>query len=153
EETLAAAHPIYFHRCERDDTDPDDAWLNEGALEADPGTPLAPEQPTQLVPPPLNLQDPHDLALHILGLNRDDRLPPVTPERLVNFHAYLCAHVRRGVPILVNRVGSDKPEDFKPGFVLRVMPLTPEMTEWDLLLEVMLLGEEEIQVPMHQVLP
>ncbi len=117
EETLAAVHPVFFRRCDRDDVEASEAWLEEAKLGPDPGTPLAIEQPTQLVPPPLDLDNPTDLARHILGVTSDDDLPPITPDRRVRFHAYLVDHVRSPIPAMVDEDGLGVVEDMRPGMV------------------------------------
>jgi hypothetical protein len=150
-ETLAAAHPVYFRRCQRDETKPDLAWMSEDELEPDPGTPLAIEQPTHLVPPPLDVNNPADLARHVLGVSSDEDLPPLTPDGLVRFHAFLQQRAR-GAQVVVDEGGMGRVEDAKPGMVRGVQPLTPEMSAWDVLVDVRLLGGEEVQKPITDIL-
>ena len=59
--TLDQAHPIYFKRCQRDELKPHRHWLEEDQLEAAADeTPTAIEQPTNIVTPPLSMDDPDD---------------------------------------------------------------------------------------------
>ena len=48
EETLASIHPVFKQRCERDGTDVEEYWLEEGDLEPDSGGPLDIEQPKKI---------------------------------------------------------------------------------------------------------
>lgn len=78
EDTLAAAHPVYYKRCRRDDVKPGTCWLDEGQLEADsPEQPAAMEQPTRLVIRPLDADNQVDRIRMVFGLTSDDPLPAV----------------------------------------------------------------------------
>src|SRR5215212_4289956 len=46
--TLRGMHPIYKRRCERDGLEPESMWLGDEDLEADDGTPVTIEQPTEI---------------------------------------------------------------------------------------------------------
>jgi hypothetical protein len=151
-ETLAAGHPVYFLRCKLDGTEPDLAWLEEKDLEPDPGTPVTIEQPTRLIPPPLDLRNPLELARHILGVTRDDELPPFTPEGMARFHAYLVSRVQ-GAMVLVDEQGYRNVNDVAPGMVLRLLPLTPEMGAADLLLDVKMLEGGKVEMPISEIAP
>jgi hypothetical protein len=146
DETLDAAHPVYARRCERDGLEVEQAWLGEDDLEPDDGSPLALEQPTTLTPRPLRLDDPHERALSVLGLTSDDELPPVTPEGLARFHAYLSDRLR--FPF----VAGHEPGDLRPLLVLRLLPPEEAQPDVGLMVEATV-GDQTRHVPLLGVLP
>ena len=56
-ETLAAIHPVFKKRCERDDMELEEYWLGEDDLEPDGGGPLDIEHPTEIKTKPLSSED------------------------------------------------------------------------------------------------
>jgi hypothetical protein len=100
EETLAKAHPIYFRRCDRDDLEPEATWLRENDLEPDPGGEPVLEQPTLLIPRPLDPNRPEDITQGIFGLTSDDDPPPINEENMRRFHEYLSERLRFPFPAL-----------------------------------------------------
>ena len=48
QETLAAIHPVFLKRCERDGMDLEQYWLGDDDLESDAGGPLTIEHPTKI---------------------------------------------------------------------------------------------------------
>jgi hypothetical protein len=113
-ETLAAAHPAYRRRCERDGLDFEEAWMAEADLEPDAGGPLAIEQPKKLRPAPLNQDDPEDRARSVFGLSSDDELPALDPTTLGRFHEHLSRRLHFPFP------AADP--DLDPVLVLRLLP-------------------------------
>jgi hypothetical protein len=94
ERTLAGMHPVYRKRCLRDDCDVETMWLGDEDLEADDGTPVPMEQPTEIRTPPLSEKDQDDRVRMALGLTQDDPLPEVSEETLLAYHRYLAAHLK-----------------------------------------------------------
>jgi hypothetical protein len=92
--TLAAMHPVYRKRCERDGLEPELMWLGEADLEPDDGTPAPIEQPTSIVTKPLSEKDQDDRVRMALGLTHDDPLPEINFEALLAYHRYLAANLR-----------------------------------------------------------
>jgi hypothetical protein len=87
--TLKHLHPIYRQRCERDGLECDSMWLGEDDLQPAAGD-LGPlEQPTAIVPRPLQPHDQEDRIRAILGLTSDDPLPEVSRGALGKYHTYL----------------------------------------------------------------
>jgi hypothetical protein len=151
--TLAAVNPVYFRRCERDELDEESSWLGEKDLEPDTGDLVAIEQPTKLVPQPLDLKHPADLARHILGLTRDDDLPAITPQRLARFHEYLRERVKKPVPALVEEPSMFRSaQNIHPALILRVLPLPPDPETLDVQVEVQI-EDEVVEMPLAEVLP
>src|SRR3954464_15356143 len=75
--TLDGMHPVYKNRCERDGLDLETMWLGEEDLEADDGTPVPIEQPTQ-IRTPLSEKDQDYRVRMALGLTHDDPLPEIS---------------------------------------------------------------------------
>src|SRR5687767_11675627 len=73
--TLGGMHPVYRKRCERDGLALESMWLDDEDLEADDGTPVPIEQPTEIKTPPLSKKDQDDRVRMALGLTHDDPLP------------------------------------------------------------------------------
>src|SRR4051794_2615236 len=92
--TLAAMHPVYRKRCERDGLEPERMWLGGAGLELDDGTPVPIEQPTEIRTPPLSEKDRDDRVRMALGLTHDDPLPEISHETLSAYHRYLAANLK-----------------------------------------------------------
>ena len=92
--TLDQADPAFFKRCERDEMKPHKYWLDEDQLEAaaDP-TPVAMEQPTNIVTRPLSTDDPDDRIRMVFGLTSDDGLPKADEHMQRHFFDYLKTHL------------------------------------------------------------
>lgn len=92
--TLRQTHPVLRKRCRRDETRPSRHWLVEDQLEAAADeTPVAMEQPTNLVTRPLSMDDPDDRVRMVFGLTSDDGLPRADGELQRRFLEYLKAHL------------------------------------------------------------
>jgi len=89
-ETLATIHPVYRKRCERDGMVLEEYWLGDDDLEADPGGPLAIEQPGEITPKPLSAKDQDDRVRMVFGLTSDDLLPRPDEETLETYYDYLA---------------------------------------------------------------
>src|SRR5208337_1367713 len=69
ESTLRQAHPVYHKRCQRDGISPQTYWLDADQLnEASLESPVAMEQPTNLITRPLSVDEPEDGIRVIFGL-------------------------------------------------------------------------------------
>ncbi len=144
EETLAQVHPVYRRRCERDELEYELTWLREAELEPDTGTSLDLEQPTQLQPAPLNLEDPLDRARMLLGLTSDDELPAVDPASLEQFHQILSERVH--FPITAQT------SNHRPVLVRRLMPWRGEAPLDELYAECVGDNENEIElIPLANI--
>lgn len=82
---LEAMHPVYRKRCERDGLELDSMWLDENDVEPDTVEGVPVEQPSQLVPRPLNMDGQDDHLRAILGLTGDDPLPHVATGSEIKF--------------------------------------------------------------------
>ena len=92
--TLDQVPAIYFKRCQRDDTKSHRYWLEEDQLEAATDeTPVAMEQPTNIITRPLSMDNPDDRIRMIFGLTTDDVLPKADERTQRHFLAYLKAHL------------------------------------------------------------
>ncbi|MHC4402546.1 MAG: IS1096 element passenger TnpR family protein [Planctomycetota bacterium] len=92
--TLDQAHPVLFDRCQRDEIKPYKYWLDENQLEAAAEeTPVAMEQPTNLVTRPLSMDDPDDRIRMVFGLTSDYPLPPATQKTQRQYLDYLKSHL------------------------------------------------------------
>ena len=92
--TLDQVPAIYFKRCQRDDTKFHRYWLEEDRLEAATDeTPVAMEQPTNIITRPLSMHDPDDRIRMIFGLTTDDVLPKADERTQQHFLDYLKAHL------------------------------------------------------------
>ena len=92
-ETLAAIHPVFQKRCERDGMDLDQYWLGEDDLETDAGGPLAIEHPTKIRTKALSPKDEDDRVRMVFELTSNDPLPDVDYETLEVYHEYLAKHL------------------------------------------------------------
>jgi hypothetical protein len=94
EATLGQAPAVYFKRCRRDELKPHRCWLEEGQLEAaSDETPVAMEQPTNIVTRPLSMDEPDDRIRAVFGLTSDDGLPKADEQTQRHFLDYLKAHL------------------------------------------------------------
>ena len=75
EETLAAIHPVFKKRCEKDGLDLEEYALTGDDLEPDTGGPLKIEQPTKITTKPLSPKDEDDRVRMVFGLTSNDPLP------------------------------------------------------------------------------
>jgi uncharacterized protein YodC (DUF2158 family) len=92
-ETLAAMHPVYKKRCERDGFEFEEYWLNEEDVEPDPGGPLSVEQPKEITSKPLSLKDQDDRIRMVFGLTSNDPLPDVDENTLRAYQKHLAANL------------------------------------------------------------
>ena len=88
-ETLAAIHPVFKKRCERDGLVFEEYWFGDDDLEPDTGGPLDIEHPEEIVTRPLSPKDQDDRIRMVLGLTSDDPLSDVDDETLEQHHAHL----------------------------------------------------------------
>jgi hypothetical protein len=135
EETLRSVHPIYRFRCERDGLDFESSWLKESELEASTGGPVELEQPTVLVPRPLDDSDPEDRVRMIFGLTSDDPLPAVNPDSLARYHEYLSGQLRFPFAASYSEPTGFLQARLYPVIVLRLWP-ADQVDEAGLLVEV-----------------
>jgi hypothetical protein len=98
--TLVSLHTVYRKRCERDGLDLEIMSLSEEDIEADDGTEVAIEQPTEIKTPPLSMDDEDDRIRAVFGLTHNDPLPLVSPETLMTYCDYLTANLK--FPILTS---------------------------------------------------
>ena len=92
--TLDQAHAVYFNRCQRDDLKPHRHWLEEDQLEAAADeTPVAMEQPTNIITRPLSMDDHDDRIRMVFGLTSDDALPKADEQTQRQYLDYLKAHL------------------------------------------------------------
>lgn len=92
--TLDQAHPVFFKRCQRDDMKPYKYWADENQLaSANVETPVAMEQPTNIVTRPLSADEPDDRIRMVFGLTTDDPLPKADEQTQRQFLDYLKAHL------------------------------------------------------------
>lgn len=88
-ETLAAIHPVFKKRCERDGMELNEYWLGEDDMEPDEGGPLDIEQPTEITTEPLSKKDQDDRVRMVFDLTSNDPLPDVDDETLEVYHEHL----------------------------------------------------------------
>lgn len=92
-ETLAAVHPVFKKRCERDGMVLEEYWLGDDDLEPDTGVPLEIEQPKEIATKPLSPKDQDDRIRMVFGLTSNDPLPDVDMDTLERYHADLLEHL------------------------------------------------------------
>ncbi len=92
-ETLAALHPVYKKRCERDGFEYEQYWLIEEDIEPDPGGPLCIERPKEFASKPLSPKDQDDRIRMVFGLTSNDPLPDVDADTLGAYREYLAANL------------------------------------------------------------
>jgi len=92
--TLDQVPSVFLKRCERDEVKPYKYWADEDQLEeaADP-TPVAMEQPTNIVSRPLCTDDTDDRIRKLFGLTSDDRLPRADEKTQQHFFGHLKTHL------------------------------------------------------------
>ena len=91
ERTLAGMHPVYRKRCLRDDCDVETMWLGDEDLEADDGTPVPMEQPTEIRTPPLSEKDQDD---RVLAPPRQGVSPLPWPDHSKNHGPFVAREAR-----------------------------------------------------------
>jgi uncharacterized protein YodC (DUF2158 family) len=89
-ETLAAIHPVFKKRCERDGMVLEEYWLGDNDLEPDEGGPVNIEHPKEIKTKPLSPRDQDDRVRMILGLTSNDPLPDVDNETLETYRKHLA---------------------------------------------------------------
>ncbi len=92
-ETLAAIHPVFKKRCEKDGLEFDQYWLGADDLELDTGGPLEIEQPKTITTKPLSPKDQDDRIRMVFGLTSNDPLPDVYDDTPATFHEYLSKNL------------------------------------------------------------
>jgi len=92
-DTLAAIHPVFRRRCERDGLEYEETYLAEEDLEPYDGEPLSIEQPTLINTRPLSPDDQDDRIKLILGATGDDPVPDVDEEMLLAYWRHLANHL------------------------------------------------------------
>jgi uncharacterized protein YodC (DUF2158 family) len=93
QETLAAIHPVFKKRCERDGMVLEEYWLGDDDLESDTGGPLEIDHPKEIKTKPLSPKDQDDRIRMILGLTSNDPLPDVDGRTLKTYHKHLSNHL------------------------------------------------------------
>jgi hypothetical protein len=92
-ETLAAIHPVFKKRCEKEGLDLEEYVLTGDDLEPDSGGPLKIVQPTEITTKPLSPRDEDDRVRMVFGLTSNDPLPEVNDETLETYRDYLAARL------------------------------------------------------------
>jgi len=92
-DTLASIHPVIRKRCERDGLEFESMWLGENEIELYRGQAVAIEQPTDITPKPLSLNNQDDRIRIIMGLTSDDPIPDVEEATLLTYHQYLIENL------------------------------------------------------------
>ena len=120
-ETLAAIHPVFKKRCERDGMVLEEYWLGDDDLEPDTGSPLNIDHPTEITTKPLSPKDQDDRIRMIFDLTNNDPLPDVDHETLETYHEYLAENLafpfraehgaEYGHPEPVKVIGLGDPDD------------------------------------------
>jgi hypothetical protein len=94
ESTLQQAHLVYHKRCQRDGIAPETYWLEADQLsEATLESPVAMEQPTNIITRPLSMDDHDDRIRMVFGLTSDDALPKDDEKTQQQFLDYLKNHL------------------------------------------------------------
>lgn len=92
-ETLAAIHPVFKKRCERDGMVLEEYWLGDDDLEPDDGGPLDIEHPKEIATKPLSPKDQDDRVRMVFELTSNDPLPDVDDETLETYYKYLSKNL------------------------------------------------------------
>ena len=92
--TLAAVHPVFLKRCERDDLIVENSWLDDDLIEPNHGAPVPIEQPTKIITPPLSERNQDDRVRKVFGLTHDDPIPEISEESLLDYHRYLKRNLK-----------------------------------------------------------
>jgi hypothetical protein len=149
--TLDQVHAVFFKRCQRDEMKPYKYWLEEDQLEeaADP-TPVAMEQPTNVVTRPLSMDDPDDRIRIVFGLTGDDGLPKADEQMQQRFLGYLKTHLSFPFQASYWPVSDLGPSEGSKVAVLGFAdpPLDPEQ---GIVCEARR-GKKEVQVPLVELL-
>ncbi len=90
DETLAAIHPVFKKRCEKDGVEAEEYSLTGDDLESDLGGLLDIEPPTHIETKPLSPKDQDDRIRMIFGLTSNDPLPEVDDKSLLAYHKHLA---------------------------------------------------------------
>jgi hypothetical protein len=92
-ETLAAIHPVFKKRCEKEGLVLEEYTLTGDDLEPDPGGPLNIVQPTKITIKPLSPKDEDDRVRMVFDLTSNDPLPDVDDDTLEAYRDYLATHL------------------------------------------------------------
>ena len=128
-ETLAAIHPIYKKRCERDGMALEEYWLVDNDLEPDPGGPLSIEQPEEISPRPLSAKNQDDRVRMVFGLTSDDLLPRPDEDSLEVYYSYLSE--RLSFPIEAKYYEEDDLFTLSPIRPIKIVALGKEPHDLD----------------------
>jgi hypothetical protein len=123
-ETLAAIHPVYQKRCERDGMMLEEYWLGDDDLEADLGGPLSIEQPGEITPRPLSPKNQDDRVRIVFGLTSDDLLPRPDKDSLETYYDYLGE--RLSFPFEARYCEEDNPFILSPAHYVQAVALGKE---------------------------
>ena len=120
-ETLAAIHPVFKKRCEKDSLVLEQYFLGADDLEHDAGGQLNIEQPQKIITKPLSEKDQDDRIRMVFGLTSNDPLPDVDDKTLETYQRHLATNLtfpfsakqaikfRAPTPVTVTGLGD--PED------------------------------------------
>lgn len=128
-ETLAAIHPVYKKRCERDGMMLEESWLADSDLEPDPGRPLSIEQPESITPRPLSMNNQDDRVRIVFGLTSDDLLPRPDEDSLEIYSDYLGERLL--FPFEARDYGEDDLLGVSPARLIKAVALGREPHDLD----------------------
>lgn len=120
--TLTQTHPIYTTRSIRRELDATRAYLYESDLMPDDGSPVVLEQPTEIVPLPLDLDDPEDRVRAAVGLTSDDDIPALSYDNICAYHRYLSQHLTFPFRAILRRKRG-RPHGGKTFLILWLLPV------------------------------
>ena len=144
-ETLARITPVYRVRCDHEEMDAEETWLDGRDLEPDAGGPLAIVAPLSLTPRRLDGDEPDDRVRKIFGLTGDDPLPPLDTASLRRFHEHF------GKKLKLPQPGQfDDPAAYEVLMVQRLLPFEEGGGAEGLLVEVAHPDGTEV-VPLAEV--
>ncbi len=92
-ETLAAIHPVFKNRCERDCLEFEIYGINAEDIELDDGSPILIDQPKKIITNPLDLKKQDDRIKLALGLTSNHPILEVSNETLTIYHKYLSENL------------------------------------------------------------
>lgn len=92
-DTLDGIHLVIRKRCERDGLELESMWLQENEIEFYRGQPVAIQQPKDITPRPLSLDDQDDRVRMAMGLTSDDPVPDVEEATLLTYYQYLIENL------------------------------------------------------------
>lgn len=92
-ETLAAIHPVFKKRCEKESLEFGQYWIGADDLEPDAGGRLDIEQPRKITTKPLSPRDQDDRIRMVFGLTSNDPLPDVDVEAMEAYHEHLSKNL------------------------------------------------------------